>query len=140
MPDMMLVILSALVIVPGIIAYYKLRKNYLKKTCTLKVEARIVERKKIISHGRGTGITIGGVFRPVFAVNIDGVERLITEKKRMWNDLQLEASPKVILWVNPENIEQFWYDDERLEHLDAGGYIFAGICIMIIAVTAVLSF
>lgn len=138
--DIILIILSALVIMSGMIVYYKLRKKHYKKICTLKVEAHVVEKKQITGSGKGYPITIRGAFRPVFAFDINGAEHLLTEKKRAWTDLELEAYPEVILWVNPQNIEQFRYEDARLEAQDIGGYIYVGIAFMIIAVLVVFSF
>lgn len=162
--DVMLIILMNLVIVLGVIIYYKQREKYYKKICTLKVEAHIVEREKISSRGAyGVHITFpDSLFRPVFAIDIEGTEYLIAEKKRVWTDRPLEVIngtehsiaereptwidrpleeyPHLILWVNPQNTKQFRYDDERIEHMDIGNYIYLCICYMIIATIAFFVF
>lgn len=139
--DVLLIIILWLIIVLGMVVYYHQKKKYDKTKCTLKVRARIVEKKEVSGPGRGFRIKIGGVFWPVFSVEIDGAEYFITDQKRAWSALEMEACQSLFLWVNPQNIAQFQYDDERLEfHKNIGGYIFVCISFMIITAIAVLSF
>lgn len=138
----MLIFIIDLVIVLGVAVYYRKRKKYMKRICTLKVEAHIAEREDITASVRGFEITIGGVYHPVYRFYIDGTERFLVERKRVWTALGLEqyASSTLTLWVNPQNIKQFRYDDERLERQDAGGYVFICVSCIIVATIAVLSF
>lgn len=161
MLDVVLVSLLFLVMLLGLIIYDMQMEKYYKKHCTLKVEAHIVERKKV--SGRGPyGVRIrlpDDFFRPVFAVDIDGTEHLIAEKRCNWTDRTvevingtehliaereptwidrpLEEYPHLILWVNPQNTKQFRYDDERLVRMEStrkkASYIMVGIIWMLMA-------
>lgn len=133
MVDVIIINLFFLIMMLGMIIYDKKMEKYYKKHCTLKVEAHIVERKRISRRG----FTLPDYwFSPIFAVDIDGTEHLIVEEKPVWtdsvlNDLSgterfliadkeptwidrpLEEYPHLMLWVNPQNPKQFLYDDER---------------------------
>lgn len=134
MVDVIIINLFFLIMMLGMIIYDKKMEKYYKKHCTLKVEAHIVERKRITGP---RGCTLPkAFFRPVFAIDIEGTEHLIVEKKLAWTDrtvevingtehliaereptwidCPLEEYPHLILWVNPQNTKQFRYDDERL--------------------------
>lgn len=164
MLDVMPISLLYLVIALYTIIDNKQREKYYKKHCTLKVEAHIVERKRISGPGPYGVITFSDLFfRPVFAIDIEGTEYLIAEKKRIWTDrllevingtehliaereptwidCPLEEYPHLILWVNPQNTKQFRYDDERIERMgsDKGFYIWLGIT-YIVLVTIVFAF
>lgn len=159
MLDVVLVSLLFLVMVPGLIIYDKQMEKYYKKHCILKVEAHIVERKRITVPKGSTLPLPKAFFRPVFAIDIEGTEHLIVEKKLAWTDRTvevingtehliaereptwidrpLEEYPHLILWVNPQNTKQFLYDDERLVRMVSSSkkasYIFYGIACMFIA-------
>ncbi len=160
MLDVMLISLVYFIMLLGTIIYEKQTEKYYKKHCTLKVEAHIVERKRLRSNREGLvlGLVndyfVGPVlFTPVFAVDIDGTEHLIEEKKKVWTDSTLnflsgterfliadkeptwidrplEEYPHLMLWVNPQNTKQFRYDDERMER--ARNNRWKGACILII--------
>ena len=161
MLDVVLVSLLFLVMGLGLIIYDKQMEKYYKKHCTLKVEAHIVERKKVSAatlYGGHVELS-DDFFRPVFAIDIEGTEHLIVEKKLVWTDRTvevingterliaerestwidrpLEEYPHLILWVNPQNTKQFRYDDEGLERAVSSSkkasYIFCGIACMLIA-------
>ncbi len=150
-----------LVMVPGLIIYDGQMEKYYQKHCNLKVEAHIVERKRISAPGPyGTHVVLpDDFFRPVFAVDIDGTEHLIAEKRCNWTDRivevingtehliaerepkwidrPLEEYPHLMLWVNPQNTKQFRYDDERLVRMEStrkkASYITFGIIWMLMA-------
>lgn len=142
MVEVILISLLFFVMVLGLIIYDKQMEKYYKKHCTLKVEAHIVERKRISGHGPyGVRFTLSDdFFRPVFSVDIDGLEHLIAEKKCNWTDRTLEEYPHLILWVNPQNTKQFRYDDERLVRMVSttkkASYIAVGIVGMLMAAFA----
>ncbi|MDE6530084.1 MAG: hypothetical protein K2K96_04845 [Lachnospiraceae bacterium] len=159
--EVILISLLFLVMVPGLIIYDKQMEKYYKKHCTLKVEAHIVERKKVsatVLYGGHVELS-DDFFRPVFAIDIEGTEYLIVEKKLVWTDRTLEVIngtehliaereptwidrpleeyPHLMLWVNPQNTKQFRYDDEGLgravSRSKKASYIFSGIACMLIA-------
>lgn len=156
----MLISLLYFVMVSGLIIYDKQMEKYYKKHCTLKVEAYIVERKRITGP---RGYTLPkAFFRPVFAIDIEGTEHLIVEKKLAWTDRTvevingtehliaereptwidrpLEEYPHLMLWVNPQNTKQFRYDDERLVRMVSttkkASYIAVGIIGMLMGAFA----
>lgn len=153
---MLLISLFYFVMLLGSIIYEKQTEKYYKKHCTLKVEAHIVERKRL-RHSRSSLVYdyfVGPVlFNPVFAVDIDGTEHLLEEKKIVWTDRvlnalsgterfliadkeptwidrPLEEYPHLMLWVNPQNTKQFRYDDEGIERMRSNRWKSA--CILLI--------
>lgn len=139
--DALIIAVLYLIIVLGMVVYDYQRKKYHKTRCTLKVGARIVEKKEVVVRTRGFPITMRAFFHPVFCVDIDGAEYFITDNKRSWTEPQIEAYRSLFLWVNPDKPAQFRYDDERLEfHRHVGGDIFACISFMVIVTFAVLAF
>ncbi|MDE6687839.1 MAG: hypothetical protein K2K17_11045 [Lachnospiraceae bacterium] len=160
MVEVILISLLFFVMVLGLIIYDKQMEKYYKKHCILKVEAHIVERKRITVPKGGT--LPKAFFRPVFAIDIEGTEHLIVEKKLAWTDRTvevingtehliaereptwidrpLEEYPHLVLWVNPQNTKQFRYDDERLVRMVSttkkASYIAVGIIGMLMGAFA----
>lgn len=165
MVDVIIINLFFLIMLLGMIIYDKQMEKYYKKHCTLKVEAHIVERKRVSNPGPyGVSCTLPKFwFRPVFAVDIDGTEHLIVDKNPIWTDSTLnvlsgterfliadkeptwidrplEEYPHLMLWVNPQNTKQFRYDDERLVRMVSttkkASYIAVGIIGMLMGAFA----